>query len=180
MRQLTLALTAGILSLAAPAPLWAAGSDDPFPPKTTKTTTECKTGEIYDEKTKSCVEQSSSLLNEAKRFAALRELAYAGQYERALSLLDALPESSFTLTYRGFIARKKGAADAADRYYLAAIAADGDNLLARSYFGQGLAQSGKRAAAKAQLTQIRKRGGRNSWPEFALVSALRGGIGSNY
>ncbi|MCY4334529.1 MAG: hypothetical protein OXC60_07615, partial [Litoreibacter sp.] len=61
-----------------------------------------------------------------------------------------------------------------------ALEADADNLLARSYLGQGLVVVGDRAGAKLQLTEIRARGGRNTWAEFALKSAIATGVGSNY
>ncbi|MCY4335067.1 MAG: hypothetical protein OXC60_10390, partial [Litoreibacter sp.] len=134
MRLTTLALVACLT----PAFALAAGSDSPTPPKTTKTSTECKAGQVYDEKTSVCVDKSSSLLGDDQRYEAVRELAYAGQYQRALGVLDVMEQTdSRVLTYRGFIARKTGNMDAAMTYYTAALEADADNLLARSYLGQG-------------------------------------------
>ena len=40
--------------------------------------------------------------------------------------------------------------------------------------------SGDLVAAKAQLTEIRTRGGRNSWAEIALRMAIENGQGSSY
>ena len=164
-----------------PAAAFAAGSGDSSPPKTTKTSTECQAGQIYDEQAKACVDKSSSLLDMDERYEAVRELAYAGQYQRALGVLGEMDATeSRVLTYRGFIARKTGDMEAAGRFYLAALEADADNILARSYYGQGLASEGDRAGAKLQLAEIRARGGRNSWAEFSLRQAIETGVGYSY
>jgi tetratricopeptide (TPR) repeat protein len=171
-------LTAALLI---PTMAFAAGSDSATPPKTTKTSTTCEAGQVYDEKTSTCVDKSSALIDDDTRYEAVRELAHNGHYTRAGSVLDAMnPEDSRVLTYRGFIARKTGDMDAAMSYYTAAIAANADNILARSYMGQGLVEAGKRDAAKLQLTEIRTRGGRNTWAELSLRQALKSGVGSSY
>ncbi len=168
-------------ALLVPAMAVAVGSDDDTPPKTTKTTTECKSGQVYDEKTASCVDKSSSLIDDDIRYAAVRELAYAGLYDRASGVLGVMaPTDSRVLTYRGFIARKTGNPDAAMTFYTAAIKADPDNSLARSYMGQGMVEAGDDAGAKLQLAEIRSRGGRNTWAEFALKTAITSGVGSSY
>lgn len=165
----------------APAIALAAGSEDTNPPKTTKTTTECKAGQVFDDKTAKCVDKSSSLIDDDTRYGAVRELAYAGLYSRASQVLDAMPATdSRVMTYRGFIARKTGDMDAAMRFYAAALEANADNLLARSYMGQGMVQNGDRAGAALQLAEIRTRGGRNTWAEIALKNAIKTGVGSNY
>lgn len=177
MRMTTLALAA-ILS---PAIAFAVGSDDDTPPKTTNTSTACKAGEIYDEKTKTCLDKSSELIDDDTRYGAVRELAYAALYDRAADVLDVMdPADTRVLTYRGFIARKTGDMEAAMTYYTAAIEANADNLLARSYMGQGLVEAGAHKAAKLQLSEIRQRGGRNSWAELSLRNAITTGVGSNY
>lgn len=165
----------------APSIAMAAGSGDSNPPKTTKTTTECKAGQIFDQKTAKCVDKSSSLIDEDARYQAVRELAYAGHYQRATKILDAMnPKDSRVLTYRGFIARKTGDLATAIRHYAEALEINADNILARSYMGQGLVETGDKAGAKLQLAEIRSRGGRNTWAEFALNQAIKTGKGSNY
>ena len=57
---------------------------------------------------------------------------------------------------------------------------DPDNLLARSYMGQGHVASGEMVLAQAQLTEIRMRGGRNTWAEASLVQAITTGSGTSY
>lgn len=167
--------------LIAPGIAVAASSGDSTPPKTTKTTTECEAGQIFDTKTEKCVDKSSSLIDEESLYEAVRELAYAGLYQRASGVLDEMDQSdSRVLTYRGFIARKLGNMSAAMEYYTAALAANADNILARSYMGQGLVEDGNLEAAKLQLTEIRARGGRNTWAEHALKQAISRGRGYAY
>ncbi|MEM9582455.1 MAG: hypothetical protein AAGA08_05005 [Pseudomonadota bacterium] len=173
--------TVALIAMLTPAIAFAAGSGSSNPPKTTKTTTTCKAGQVFDTKTAKCIDKSSSLLDEDTKYLAVRELAYAGLYERASGVLDEMDASdSRVLTYRGFIARKTGDMDAAMTYYAAALDANADNILARSYMGQGLVEAGDRAGAKLQLAEIRQRGGRETWAEYALKTALRSGVTSDY
>jgi Tfp pilus assembly protein PilF len=65
-------------------------------------------------------------------------------------------------------------------YYQAALAADPDNFLARSYMGQGHAEAGEIVLAQAQLSEIRARGGRGTWAEWSLRQAIQTGSGYNY
>ena len=97
-------------------------------------------------------------------------------------VLDAMSDAQDdrVLTYKGFAYRKMGEVELGMAYYRQAIAANPDNLLARSYIGQGLAEAGEMAAARAQLTEIRTRGGRGSWPELALCMAIESGRGYSY
>lgn len=173
--------TLATLALLAPSIALAASSGSTNPPKTTKTTTECKAGQVFDDKTAQCVDKSSSLLDNDTRYGAVRELAYAGLYDRASGVLDEMDASdSRVMTYRGFIARKTGDMDAAMTFYTAAIEANADNILARSYMGQGMVETGDRAGAKLQLAEIRTRGGRQTWAEISLKNAITTGVGSNY
>ena len=153
------------LSLAA----HAAGGDVDTPPKPTQTTTECSDGQIF-------VEADKQSFNDNDRYKAVRELAYAGAYDRAAKILASadLPNDPRFLNYRGFIARKQGDMAQALELYTAAISIDPDYLLARSYMGQGLAASGDLDGAKEQLTEIAMRGGRNSWAYVSLKLALNG------
>jgi tetratricopeptide (TPR) repeat protein len=79
------------------------------------------------------------------------------------------------LTYYGFTNRKLGNVDVAFDYYNRAISADANNLLARSYMGQGLVQQGKLEEARAQLVEIRDRGGKDTYAYDALYQALKSG-----
>jgi len=169
-------------ALFVPTLAFAAGSGSSHPPKSTKTTSVCETGQVYDTKTKSCLDVKSDLIDDDTRYDAVRELAYDGQYDRALRVLASMsnPAESRVLTYKGFIARKQGRTADAMGFYTAALDADADNILARSYMGQGLVVMGQTSAAKAQLAEIRTRGGAGTWAEASLAEAIATGVTRNY
>ncbi len=176
MRALFLALL-----LLVPAPSLAVGGEDSAPPTPTETTTQCETGQIYDEATETCADPEEAHFDDDTRYLAARELAYAARFDDARRVLAAMdPADDRTLTYLGFIARKTGDLAAAERAYQAALAVNPDNLLARSYMGQGYAEAGRTDAARAQLTEIRTRGGRGTWAEISLRLALESGTGPSY
>ena len=110
-------------------------------------------------------------------FAATGEVFYEISHNLVQQETLVLPDGR---TQRGFVHRKLGDAELGNAYYRQAIAQNPDNLLARSYMGQGFVASGDLVAAKAQLTEIRTRGGRNTWAELALRMAIETGQGSTY
>ncbi len=168
-------------ALSLPVASFAAGADDPLPPKTTQTTTQCSGDEIYDEKTKTCIPAQDSRFDDDIRYQAVRELAYAGAYLRARDVLETLdPDQSRAPTYRGFLSRKLGHPEDALAHYFAALELDPDNILARSYLGEAYLEMGDRQAAERQLSQIRTRGGADSWAEHRLLAALSGGALPGY
>jgi tetratricopeptide (TPR) repeat protein len=177
MRLLTLAA-----ALALPLSAFAAGSDDPQPPKPTNTTKTCKGVKVWDDRKGRCVRPKNSSLGQDGLYGAVRELAYAGRYEDAQGVLLAMDDQqdSRVLTYWGFTHRKLGDQDQAQAYYTQAIARDPDNFLARSYMGQGFAAEGKPAQALAQWKEIRARGGTGTWAEASLRAALETGVNSSY
>lgn len=155
---------------------WSAGEDTTEPPPKTKTTTECKQGKVWDEKKKECVDARKSSLDDDTLFKAARELAYAGQYENSLKVLDAVRDqnSARILNYRGYSNRKAGRMDIGMSYYRRALQADENYILARSYMGQALVEQGQIEEAKVQLIEIRDRGGENTWAYQALLETLGG------
>jgi tetratricopeptide (TPR) repeat protein len=170
-------LSAILLLTALPFAANAAGSDDSNPPTPTETTTECKEGLVWDEKTKACVAPEDARLDNDTRFKAVRELAYADQPEAALRVLAAMTEGETdrVLTYKGFAHRKAGRIEEGIAYYNAALTQNPDNLLARSYMGQGLVEMGEMDLARLQRDEIRARGGEATWAFAALDRALRSG-----
>ncbi|MEE4119194.1 MAG: hypothetical protein V2I65_09280 [Paracoccaceae bacterium] len=166
-----------VAALSSPA---AAVSPEDMAPEPTETTTTCDGGQVWDADTQSCVDPDSAALDDDTRFRAVREFAHAGRIDAAQAALDAMAErhSDRVMTYRGFLARKAGDTVAAAALYGEAIARNPSNLMARSYFGQGLAEAGDMAGARAQLTEIRARGGRATWAEFALRQAIATGRGT--
>lgn len=171
-----LTLTA-MLSL--PFAAFAAGSGVPA---TTNPNKDCKAGEVFDAKTKTCVSSQSGNLLDDDRLGAARYFAYAGNFEAArlaLAALDA-PGTADALTLRGFVARKMGDFDTGMSYYSAALALDPNHWQARSYMGQGLVETGNSEGARAQLTLIRTTGGRGTWAEISLRQAIARGAGYSY
>ncbi len=161
---------------------FAAGNDDPAPPTPTQTSTECKEGEIWDEKTQLCVEPEKTGLNDDIRFEAVRELAYADRPEDALRVLASMTEGNTdrVLTYQGFAHRKAGRLEEGLAYYAQALAQNPDNILARSYLGQAYVDMNEMVLARAELDQIRARGGAGGWAEASLSQALVTGQTANY
>lgn len=178
MRSVFLSLALSIAPLAA----FAVGFNDDDPPTPTETTTTCTNGQVWDADANSCVEPDKSSLNDTDRMNAVRELAYAGRLSEAERVLNAVTDqdADAVLTYRGFIARKSGQTDAAFAWYERALAVNPDNLLARSYLGQWHVETGNITLARAQLSEIRQRGGRSTWPEVSLRMAIQSGTGYSY
>lgn len=169
-------------ALISPTLAFAAGSDSTAAPATTKTATDCKAGQVFDKQTKTCLDAKSDLINDDARYEAVRELAYGAQYDRALAVLASMTNQSESrvLTYYGFIARKQGDMAKGMTFYTAALEANADNILARSYMGQAFVELGQRAAASEQLAEIRSRGGAGSWAETSLDKAIQTGVTTNY
>ena len=161
---------------------FAAGESDRGAPKPTATTTTCRGVKVWDEKKRRCVRPKQSSLGTDGLYGAARELAYAGRYEDAQGVLLAIADQrdDRVLTYWGFTHRKLGNIELANVFYSQAIAQNPNNLLARSYMGQGLVEEGLPAQALAQWKEIRTRGGIGTWPEESLREALETGQGFNY
>jgi tetratricopeptide (TPR) repeat protein len=155
---------------------FAAGDDVTTPPAPTPTP-RCPEGQIHDRKAGKCVPVKSGALTDGDRYQAVRELAYLERYAAAARVLDAMSDKrdDRVLTYRGFLKRKLGQMDQAVRYYQAAIDKNPNNLLVRSYMGQGFVDSGDLAAARRQHEEILARGGQGTWAEVSLRDALSSG-----
>jgi tetratricopeptide (TPR) repeat protein len=156
-------------------PVAALAVDTDEPPEPTPTTTVCTGGKVWDHEEGACVDVREGRLDDDRLYAAAREFAHAGQYLHAIAALEAMEESRTdrVLTYLGFTLRKSGDPARGMGYYAAALVRNPDNLLARSYMGQGMVELGYLDGARAELAQIRARGGAGTWPELALVAAIR-------
>jgi tetratricopeptide (TPR) repeat protein len=155
---------------------YAAGSDSTEPPKPTETTTVCEEGQVWDEKAKACIKLKAGLMTDDQIYAAARELAYDGQYDHALNVLDVAADQNDPriLNYKGFANRKAGRVEEGMAFYQAALTIDPDYILARSYMGQGLIADGDIGGAWEQLTEIKARGGEGTWAYASLEKALAG------
>jgi tetratricopeptide (TPR) repeat protein len=160
---------------------FAAGDDDTAPPPPTPTS-QCTDGQIYDKKTKKCRPASHTGFNDKDRYLALRELAYAGRYRSAEMVLQATSDnsSSEVLAYVGFLHRKQGRYAEAVNSYLLALEKNPDNILVRSYLGQGFVEQKRLDLAELQLDEIRRRNGVGTWAEKSLSLAMKTGVTSSY
>ncbi|MDJ0824386.1 MAG: hypothetical protein QNJ16_02670 [Rhodobacter sp.] len=169
-------------ALVLPTVAFAAGGGSSNPPTQTNTTTTCKNGQVWSQSMQKCVNPQSGSLQDDELYQAAREFAYAGQHENTLNVLGEMsdPQDDRVLTYKGFSHRKMGDAALGNAYYRQAIAKNPDNLLARSYMGQGFVEAGDFVGAREQLLQIRARGGQGTWAETALLQAIETGTGYSY
>jgi len=168
--------------IALPGLVFAAGGGDESAPKPTKTSKDCKGVRVWDENKGRCVRPKQSSLDEQGLYEAVRELAYAGRYTDAMGVLAAMPDQQDdrVLTYYGFTNRKLGDLDAAMMFYTAALDKNPDNMLARSYMGQGMVESGDLDGARDQLAEIETRGGGYTWAATSLRKAIYAGKTYNY
>ena len=170
-------LTAALALPFAAGTAFAAGGGEEKAPSKPK----CKSGQIYDKKSKSCVVAQNSNMGTDGLYENLRELAYAGRFVDAQVVLAMMPQDDDrTLTYLGFTNRKLGKMDAAMDYYTQALRVNPDNFLARSYMAQGFVDMGRMDEAKEQLAEIRARGGEGTWAEISLAQAIETGRTYNF
>lgn len=181
MTSLRLPACATAISLLLTTPALAVGGGSSAPPTPTPTS-DCPSGQIWDENRSECVPIQSGALDDETLYEAVRELAYAERLDDALLALAAMSDQQDdrVLNYRGFIARQQGDFATARHYYNAAIAANPDNLLARSYLGMGLVERRYTAAARLQLQEIVDRGGEGTWAHLALAEAIETGRSTRY
>lgn len=164
-------LTAGLLGLSIASGAMAAGGGGAG----TKSPT-CKKGEVRDDKTGKCVEESRA--GDNALFLSARDAAYAAEYDRAIRLLSMMTnqDQPHVLNYLGFAHRKTGRTAAAMTFYQRALDLDPDYILARSYMGQGMVADGDMTGARRELSQIRSRGGADTWAYVMLENAISSGV----
>lgn len=150
MRRATTFLAAAMLLPLAYSPAFAAG-DAPT------TTVKCKAGEVWDKAKNKCVPQQS-LRDTDSIYEAGRDLAYAGRYDEAITLLSRAAHSGDprVLNFLGYSHRKQGRVLVGIGYYEEAIRADPEYTLVREYMGEAHLQMGNLDGAKAQLAEIEK------------------------
>ncbi|WP_170472793.1 tetratricopeptide repeat protein [Ruegeria arenilitoris] len=163
------------------APIVHAAGGDSNPPKPTNTTKKCLFGRVYDEAAGRCVKPNRTNFTDDQLYDAVRELAYDGQFEHAQEILRIMDQDDDrVLTYWGFTYRKLGELELANVFYENAISTNPNNILARSYMGQGFVTEGKTDQAIEQWREIKARGGEGTWAEVSLREAISTGLTYNY
>lgn len=164
-----------------PAAALAVGSEDDAAPEPSETVTECEDGLVFDTETETCLPPEESTNDEEAMLEDIRSLAYEGRYAAALDLLDTLDRNDpLVRTYLGFVARKTGDVEAGMAHYAAALGADPDLHIARSYRGMAYLEAGDTVGAWGELQEIRARGGAGTRAEAALIQAIETGITLGY
>lgn len=180
--RLVLALALALPTYTALPDAGLAAGGDTKPPKPTSTTRKCLFGRVWDQEAGRCVKPNKTNFTDDELYQAVRELAYDGQYQNAQTVLAEMADQTDdrVLTYWGFTYRKMGEVALANSFYEKAIATNPDNILARSYMGQGFVEEGKTDQAVAQWREIKARGGDGSWAEVSLRQAIRTGLTYSY
>ena len=172
MSRLSLLVVPALAAFAftAPAPFGtdalAAGSSEP-------TKIKCRKGLVPDRRGKKCVRKTSSLTDDRQIALAARDLAYRGDYEGALELLDAAKDQNDPriLNYRGYATRKLGNVEEGMKYYQAALRIDPSYTLVREYMGEGFLSLGQVDKAEEQLAEIERLCGGQECREYTLLSS---------
>lgn len=131
----------------------------------------CREGLVWDKQQGKCVQQSSKLDTDSI-YEAGRDLAKAGRFSEAITLLSLAADRGDprVLNYLGYSHRMQGRVSVGLGYYREALRVDPDYTLAREYMGEAYLQLGDRAGAEAQLAEIEKRCG-TGCAEYAELSA---------
>jgi hypothetical protein len=136
--------------------------------------TQCKTGKVWDKKHHKCVAPQQGLLDDDTLYQAGARLAVAGRYGEAIEVLGYIAdkEQPRVLNYLGYSHRKSGRIGVGLGYYQEALRLDPDYTLVREYLGEAYLQLGDLAAAKGQLDEIEKRGGKTSREYVVLAEQI--------
>lgn len=170
MTAIKLAAGSALLAFAmSAAPAFAVGDSDGT---SSPTTENCKEGEVWNKKTKKC-EQARSGIDQDSLYEAGRDLALAGRYDEAITVLSLVGDKSDprVLNYLGYAHRKQGRMRVGLGYYEEALRIDPDYTLVREYLGEAHVQMGNIPAARDQLAEIEKRCGR-SCEEYVDLAAV--------
>jgi len=135
----------------------------------------CNAGWVYDKKQRICVRKNAA--SDRDLYEQGRALAVAGEYERALDLLQAVRDQNdaMVLTMIGYSKRKMGQIDEGFAYYHKALAIEPDNVLTREYLGEGYVLLGRTDLARAELDRIGTICGTTTCEEYRdLAAAING------
>lgn len=134
----------------------------------------CKSGEVWSNSAKKCVKANSGLVPDGELYEQGRELALAGDFDRAIETLEAIrdKDNPAVLNYLGYSHRKAGMIDQGIAYYHQALAIDPDYVLAREYLGEGYVAAGNVDLARQQLDEIGTRCGTNCEEYIELAEVI--------
>ena len=137
-------------------------------------TTTCPTGQVYDPRTRTCVPQSSGVLDDRSLASYAAALSRQGRYGEALDVLDLMqnPETAEALNYRGYATRQLGRVEEGIGYYLRSVALDPGYLLVREYLGEAYVIQGRLDLAREQLAEIEVRCGTTCEPYGDLAEVI--------
>ncbi|MEP9388916.1 tetratricopeptide repeat protein [Mesorhizobium sp. KR9-304] len=132
---------------------------------------QCKNGQVWDKKTKKCVDAQRGAVDDDSLYLAGRYLAEQGRYGEAITILSLAADKTDPriLNYLGYSHRKAGRVTVGLGYYQEALRHNPDYTLVREYMGEAYLQQGNVEAAKEQLTEIEKRCGKGC-QEYALLA----------
>jgi tetratricopeptide (TPR) repeat protein len=155
-------------------PVFAAGGGSGSNSDSGATTPVCKKGQIYDRKSKRCVQQQGANVTDQNRTDYAYSLAKAGRYEEALATLDTVKDqnNAQVLNYRGYATRKLGRTDEGISYYLKSVELDPKYAQVREYLGEAYVIKGRVDLAKEQLGIIKTICGTDCEPYEDLNAAI--------
>jgi tetratricopeptide (TPR) repeat protein len=138
------------------------------------TVSQCKQGEVWDQEKQKCVVPGQGKLDDDSIYEAGRDLAMAGRYGEAISVLSLAANKSDPriLNYLGYSHRKQGRVLVGLGYYREALRADPDYTLVREYLGEAYLQLGDVEAARGQLAEIEKRCGTDCTEHVELARRI--------
>ncbi|WAX97504.1 hypothetical protein N7E70_011895 [Aminobacter sp. NyZ550] len=121
----------------------------------------CRTGLVYNKKTKKCEPPKAGMIDDDSLYLAGRALAMDGRYDDAIKVLTLAHDKTDAriLNYLGYSHRKAGRILVGLGYYQEAILNDPDYLPVREYMGEAHLTLGDVAGARLQLSEIEKRCG---------------------
>ena len=125
----------------------------------TNTKPKCKKGKVWDKKKKKCVKkEDSSSIDQDSIYETGRDLAYAGRYGEAITILSLVHNvhDERVLNMLGYSHRKSGNMDVALSFYHKAIDQNPDYSLVREYLGEAYIQLGMLEKAREQLSEIER------------------------
>ncbi len=143
--------------------------------------TQCKQGMVWNKAKGVCEQGSSGLFDDETLYEQGRTLALAGEYGKALALLELIKDKhdADVLTMIGYSKRKSGSLEEGIGYYHQALAIDPDNVDTREYLGEGYVAMGRIDLAQAELDRIGSICGVACDQYLDLAAAMAGNVDWN-